>query len=849
MHLERASGGGAITFRSSFPLTCGGEGCIYPLPQEPLLLAKIYHHPDLERGRKLALMVARPLEDPMAAQGHVSVAWPIDVLRDKDRRGQVVGFLMRRVSDMFPVVNFYNPSGRRQSCPLFNWYYLHQTARNLAAAFAAVHRRDSLVADVNGRNILVSQRALVTLVDTDSFQVRDPESGHTFRCPVGTPEYTPPELQGRELSEIDRNRQHDCFGLGVILFQLLMEGTHPFAGAYLGHGDPPPYEQRILVGHFPYGSKNSIPYRPMPVAPPLSILHPVLQHMFVRCFEDGYRDPSARPDAPSWQNALEEAAAAMVTCRVNEQHRYSRHLASCPWCERTRQLAGRDPFPSIQAVQKGLHLPPRPARPQPQPKHTRHYHYGSPHVHTFPSPLAPKPRRAQTHRNLGFYRLPDNINRLVQAGLTTGFWIACAVGADWRRKVLFGLIAACASAAQLLTKHRPRWPQHFGIDYTMLLLIVIAGVFTPMIIPVSFFALFLIGAVGLRLVNKSQWKTPFLAGYLLFAAIALLSSGLLSLGKEAAASPGQPAQGAADLANVDHANAAGLRQLYGHVNAVSAVAWSPDSKALATAGLDWTVILWEPESGQRVATLGAGGPLYSVAWSPNGDTLATGDGNGAIKLWDVESRKLRFQFRDSGTSAITSLVWSHDGKTLASASWDGTIRLWQAANGRVRSEVTGGGQLISLAWSPDGSMLASGSLDRTLGIWDVSNNKQIRAAGDASYVHDDSWVAWSPDGQVLAVSGIRPGIKLVKLRERGSLWVYETIDTSAKGPIAWSPDGKRLANGSDDSKVILWNVANKLPLRILSSYTERVDAIAWSPDGKTLAIAHGNKALLWQVDR
>src|SRR5215471_12983423 len=121
MHLERASSGAAISFRSSFPLTCGGEGCIYPLPQAPQLLAKIYHHPDQERGRKLALMVAHPLEDPMASQGHVSVAWPIDVLRDKDRQGQVVGFLMRRVSDMSPVVNFYNPSGRRQSCPLFNW--------------------------------------------------------------------------------------------------------------------------------------------------------------------------------------------------------------------------------------------------------------------------------------------------------------------------------------------------------------------------------------------------------------------------------------------------------------------------------------------------------------------------------------------------------------------------------------------------------------------------------------------------------------------------------------------------------------------------------------------------------
>ncbi len=231
MRLQRTNTGKLITFSLSSALTCGGEGCIYPVPQDSSLVAKIYHQPTEEHARKLALMVAHPPEDPMAAQGHVSIAWPLDLL--KDHNGKVVGFLMTRVNDMSPIIDFYNPGTRRRFCPLFNWRYLHQTARNLAAAFQAVHKRGSVIADVNCRNVLASERALVTLVDTDSFQVRDPQDGRVYRCPVGTAEYTPPELQSCDLSTVDRTSQHDCFGLAVIIFSILMEGTHPFAGVFL----------------------------------------------------------------------------------------------------------------------------------------------------------------------------------------------------------------------------------------------------------------------------------------------------------------------------------------------------------------------------------------------------------------------------------------------------------------------------------------------------------------------------------------------------------------------------------------------------------------------------------------
>ncbi|MDZ7962167.1 MAG: tetratricopeptide repeat protein [Aulosira sp. DedQUE10] len=337
----------------------GGEACIYAVPSHSNLVGKVYHKPTAAHAYKLQAMLANPPENPTASLGHISIAWPQDVLRAVDGSDRIVGFLMPRIRGMRPIIDFYNPRTRRQHCPLFNYQYLLRTARNLAAAFAALHSSGYCIGDVNESNILVSDTALVTLVDTDSFQVLDPDTNAVFRCPVGKPEFTPPELQNKIFSQHDREITHDLFGLGVLIFQLLMEGTHPFSGIFQGANEPPAYESRIASGHFSYSKKRQVPYLPTPIAPAWEILHPSLQELFLRCFEDGHNDPHVRPSAQTWMLAIAEAEESLITCSVNPQHIYNDHLHVCPWCERTRRLGGRDPFPSHRAIAAKEHLKPR----------------------------------------------------------------------------------------------------------------------------------------------------------------------------------------------------------------------------------------------------------------------------------------------------------------------------------------------------------------------------------------------------------------------------------------------------------------------------------------------------------
>jgi len=304
----------------------GGEGRIWTVQNRPNDVAKIYNPAKISptHEAKLKAMVANP---PLQPTTHAAIAWPTELLY---QQGRFVGYLMPLIQGSDPIFNFYNPAQRKQNHPGFNWQYLHRAALNLTLAMQAVHDKGHLVGDVNESNILMQPTALITLVDTDSFQIKGTQ-GQIYRCLVGKPEYTPPELQKINLKAIDRHPQHDLFGLGVILFQLLMEGFHPFAGV-LPPGSPSVGRvdlHCIKQGIFPYQSNEATP---PPKAPSFNILHPELQNLFIRCFVIGYSIPDQRPTAREWQRALETAQNGLITCQHNPSHVYSNYLSHCPWC-------------------------------------------------------------------------------------------------------------------------------------------------------------------------------------------------------------------------------------------------------------------------------------------------------------------------------------------------------------------------------------------------------------------------------------------------------------------------------------------------------------------------------------
>ncbi len=293
----------------------GGEGDVYAVTGRTGLVAKIYAAPTRETGAKLARMVARPPGEREGIDGHVNLAWPLELLYGTGSDALPIGFLMPHVARAVPLLEVFNPRLRAKVLPDFDRRYLFRTARNLAAVLATLHQAGYVVGDVNESNILVSPSALVSFIDCDSFQVQATRSGRvvTYPCPVGKLEYTAPELQGKVFSQEMRQPEADRFGLGVLIFQLLMEGRHPFAGTWAGSGEPPSVGEKIRRGCFPYADKPTCPIAPPPNAALLATLPPDVAALMRHCFIDGHRQPSRRPTPERWRDALAGAERSVGT--------------------------------------------------------------------------------------------------------------------------------------------------------------------------------------------------------------------------------------------------------------------------------------------------------------------------------------------------------------------------------------------------------------------------------------------------------------------------------------------------------------------------------------------------------
>jgi hypothetical protein len=109
-------------------------------------------------------------------------------------------------------------------------------------------------------------------------------------------------------------------------------------------------------------------------------------------------------------------------------------------------------------------------------------------------------------------------------------------------------------------------------------------------------------------------------------------------------------------------------------------------------------------------------------------------------------------------------------------------------------------------------------------------------------------VAFSPDGKILAL-GSDAAIRLWDVASRTPLGEPLTGHTNAVQSVVFSPDGKLLASGSTDRTIILWDVASRQPLGLpLTGHTDAVRSVAFSPDGKTLASGSADRTImLWDI--
>jgi WD40 repeat protein len=269
-----------------------------------------------------------------------------------------------------------------------------------------------------------------------------------------------------------------------------------------------------------------------------------------------------------------------------------------------------------------------------------------------------------------------------------------------------------------------------------------------------------------------------------------------------------------------------------HGDNVTCLAYSPDGRLLA-AGAPGTgrISVWDAVTGKRLWSMTHPKGVQSVAFSRDSRRLASGGYEKKVRVWDMQTGKEVSPAWDAPRQAIALALGPVDG--LLAVGQFGEVKLRELATGKeVVSLPCPFSRIYSLAYSQDGRRLAA-ALPGQIVVWDVMRKQILRDLK----VPGVTRLALSPDGRFLSFGGFDPENRVTVHDLEANRPSFLTGHRQAAQAVAWAADGSRIAAGATDGVIRIWGAVTRKEEFALVGHEGSVHGLAFSPDGLRLASA------------
>ncbi len=339
---------------------------------------------------------------------------------------------------------------------------------------------------------------------------------------------------------------------------------------------------------------------------------------------------------------------------------------------------------------------------------------------------------------------------------------------------------------------------------------------------------------------------------------------------------------------IDVATGTVKRTLAGHSDLLWGLNFSADGSALVSAGDDRTAIVWDVSSGSLRETLrGHTGRVLGATFSPDARRLYTGGLDGTAMAWELSGDR-RLGDRMSPPAGIEVLPggqeWplgipplavSPDGRLQALGDAHGVVILRRLPGGEQvgRSmHASARGPVVQIAFSPDGSRLATPAADGDTVVWNVATQEEVARLEDGhpGGVYADGWAttgrgavvsaAWSPDGRLLATGGTDGRVVVWDVAAGAPVGEPLRASVGDGNPslysgsvydVVFSRDGRWLlaaVGAAGHGEIVAWSMPSRALRHRLWADTRRALAVAVAPDNRTIAsVGNDGKVRFWDL--